>query len=423
MRRDILVSGWYGHANSGDEAILTVLLTELGRRFDLRASVLTHGHERVSRDYASLGAAGLRHWEYLGLRGAENLLRGRLGPQFAAMRRADAFVLGGGGLLRDNTNWLNLGRLLDDVFLARLLGVPVAFYAVGVGPLRSALGRRAIGAAARAASLITVRDEHSAALLRGLGLGADRVTVVSDPALLLPDADPARAAARAGLTDFLAAHPRTLFVYPASALAHPPLAPGDDRHLVRLAAAVGRLCAEDGYAAVFVPLRVAPDDPADDDDATIQRLIRHLPPGTPHRAVRAALAPVEVRALTRLATVNLTVRLHAMIYAVSCGVPCVALDYEPKVRANAARFGLAEYVVDLSDDAGADARPGAGPWDERAVRAVRRLAGGMDAERARLAAALPGLRDGARRTFTLLERLLRQPRRDPAPGARSPDPV
>ena len=179
-------------------------------------------------------------------------------------------------------------------------------------------------------------------------------------------------------------------------------------------------CAEDGYAAVFVPLRVAPDDPADNDAATIERLIRHLPPGTPHHAVQAALAPAELRALTRLATVNLTVRLHAMIYAVSCGVPCVALDYEPKVRANAARFGLAEYVVDI---AGPGASPGAEAWDGRAVEAVRRLAGGMDAERARLAAALPGLRDDARRTFTLLERLLLQPRRDPAPGGRSTAPV
>ena len=145
MKRNVLVSGWYGHANSGDEAILTVLLSELGRRFDLQASVLTHGHERVSRDYAALGAAGLRHWEYLGLRGAENLLRGRLGPQLAAMRRADAFILGGGSLLRDNTNCLNLGR-------RRPRRTPPARRAGARGTRRPAAGPGSSNSCCRAAS-------------------------------------------------------------------------------------------------------------------------------------------------------------------------------------------------------------------------------------------------------------------------------
>jgi hypothetical protein len=71
------------------------------------------------------------------------------------------------------------------------------------------------------------------------------------------------------------------------------------------------------------------------------------------------------------------------------------MDYEPKVAANAARFGLSDYVVTF--DAG---------WDDRLVTAVRRLEARLPAERDRLRALLPELQDGAAATFRYLRVLL-----------------
>ena len=387
-----VVSGWYGHGNSGDEAILMVMLEELQRLGFARVYVLTSKPDEVTRLHGAMGAVGLRHLEMVGLAGIQNLLRGRLGENLRVLRGARVFILGGGGLLRDNTNWRNLLRLVDDVVLARLFGVPVFFYALGVGPFRSWLGKRVIALAARCANEITVRDEASAQLLRGLGVPAERTTVVTDPAFLLADTAPEIAGRLAGVTAFCAQHPRVLFVYPAVAITHPPLAPNDDRHVDAFAAALERLCREDGWAVVLVPLWV---NGGEDDVATNRRIRARMDQGCAVHLVEQALPPPTMRALTVLATLNVTIRLHALIYAASHGVPSVALDYEPKVAANAARFGLSDYVVTFD--------PG---WVDRLVAAVRRLEGRLPAERARLRADMPRLRSGAAETFRRLDGLL-----------------
>jgi polysaccharide pyruvyl transferase CsaB len=387
-----VVSGWYGHGNSGDEAILMVLLAELGRLRVRPVYVLTTRPDQVTRLYGELGAIGLHHRETLGLYGLQHLMRGRLAETLRLLRGARVFILGGGGLLRDDTTWRNLLRLLDDAFLARLFGVPVFFYALGVGPIRTWLGKRAIGWAARRASAITVRDDVSAALLRDIGVPNARIAVVTDPAFRLADGSPEQAGALAGVTEFCRQHPRALFVYPTIYITEPPLAPNDDRHVATLATALDRLCRDDDWVVVLVPLYMT----GGDDDAALNRRIRaRMSPSCNVHLVERTLPPPAMRALTALATLNVTIRLHAMVYAVSLGLPCVAMDYEPKVAANAARFGLSDYVVTF--DAG---------WDDRLVTAVRRLEARLPAERDRLRALLPELQDGAAATFRYLRVLL-----------------
>lgn len=400
----VVVSGYYGYRNSGDEAILCVLLEQLARFGIHRTYVLTEIPDAIDTLYASQGAIGLRDWESVGLTGLSHLLHGRPFRKLGIQARALLFIYGGGSILRDEgMSWRNLFRLLDDIFIARLCDVPVFFYALGVGPFRSRLGRFVIGLAARAASVITVRDERGAALLLGLGVRPERICVVTDPAFLLPEADPAEAARVAGLEDFLAAHPRTLFVYPTISLTEAPLAT-DDHLLVAMAAGLSRLCREDGWAVVLVPMEVHHPHEREagslDDVTTNRRLASLMAADCAVHCVEEALAPPLARALTRLASLNVTVRLHPMIYAASLGIPSVPLNYDPKVAANAQRFGLGDYTVEFT--------PG---WPDRMVENVRRMARNLPAERVRLEAALPALRDGAAETFRLLADLLRAPGR------------
>ncbi|MGB8275433.1 MAG: polysaccharide pyruvyl transferase family protein [Alphaproteobacteria bacterium] len=392
----VMISGWYGHANSGDEAILTVLLDELNRDAAIDCYVLSSVPGEIDRLYADMRATGVRHWEYCGLRGLENLLRGRLWRQTGLLRKSRLFIFGGGSLLRDNNTYRTLFRNLDEIFLARLVGVPVFFYALGVGPFRSRFGKKLIGLASRCATVITVRDQHSADRLVQLGIPPEKITVVSDPAFLLADTDPAECAKTAGLSGFLAQNPKTLFVYPTVSLIDPSLATHDNEHLARIAGALTQLCRTDGYAVVFVPLTIG----GGVDDIDISRRIRNLMAvGSRTFIVEQTMLPRQVRGLTRLATVNLTVRLHAMIYAVSCGLPCVPVNYEPKVPANALQFGLQDYVVELDAE-----------LEGNIIENVRRLATRLPQERTRLAGLVPALERNAQETFVLLKRLLGETR-------------
>lgn len=394
--------GYYGYGNSGDEAILYVLLDQLARLGVPRTYVLTEVPDAIDRLYAAHGAVGLRDWEIVGLTGLSHLLRGRPFRKLRIQAGARVFIYGGGSILRDDgMSWRNFFRMLDDIFVARLTGVPVFFYALGVGPFRGWIGRRVIAAAARCAGAITVRDDKSAGLLRRLGIAPGRIAVVTDPAFLLPDCDPQQAARDAGIDGFLARHPRTLFVYPTMAIAEPPLAT-DDTLVHAMAAGLSRLAREDGWAMVFVPMEVLGEEDYArghrDDILTNRRIAAAMDPGCAVHLMERALPPPAMRALTRLAGINLTVRLHPMIYAASLGIPCVALNYDPKVAGNAQRFGLGQYVVDFT--------PG---WEARMVERVRHLAANLEAEQTRQRAALPALRAGAAETFSRLAAMLGLP--------------
>ena len=113
-----MISGWYGQANSGDEAILQVFLDQMEAGYRSTIYVLTSEPDAIDNDYMHRGTHGVRHWEYVGLRGMENLLRGRIFRPIQLLRGSNLFVFGGGSLLRDNTTWTNLFRLLDDIVLA-----------------------------------------------------------------------------------------------------------------------------------------------------------------------------------------------------------------------------------------------------------------------------------------------------------------
>lgn len=388
----VLISGWYGHANAGDEAILAVFLEQFAGGREFTTYVLTSEPETVDRDHAGKGAVGLRHWEYLGPRGVENLLRARVGKSIRLLYRSRMLVFGGGSILRDNTSWTNLFRLLDDIFLARLFGVPVFFYALGVGPFRSWLGRRLIAAAARCATVITVRDRASAELLQTLGIAASRITIVTDPAFLLGDTDPSGAIEAAGLTNFLATHKRTVFVYPTEALVLTTSTEPEDKLIHAFAGALQTLAEQDGFAIVFIPMRVTGGN---DDVAMGHRIQQLLPTCLPSHVVHVSLSPSAIRALTGTASVNLAVRLHAMIFAAASGVPSAAINYEPKVRANAEKFGNASYLVEPDAD-----------MEAGIVAAVRSLADNMELERNALAERLPELKTQALSTFASMARLL-----------------
>jgi polysaccharide pyruvyl transferase CsaB len=388
-----IVSGWYGFGNSGDEALLSVIVAQLAGMGIDRVDVLTAAPDAVTRRLGARGVTGVADCDSYGVGGLKNLLNGSLIAKVRHLRRARVFILGGGSLLRDNTSRHNQFRLIDDVVISRLCGVPVFLCALGVGPIETRLGRFLIGLACRCATLVTVRDERSAALVRGLGIPAGKVKVVSDPAFLLDDVPVAAALTKAGLDDVVAGGEPSLFVYPTVSMTMPPLAEHDDRHLRSLAAALDEICDAHGFRVCFIPFWVTGSDR--DDVAISRRVVALMRHQSWARVVTAQLDPEELRALTTVPTVNLTVRLHAMIYAASKGVPCVPIDYEPKVAANAERFGLSELVVGFSETMAADI-----------VDAVHRFLARRSTLEADLATRLPRLRDEAAETFRLLGRII-----------------
>ena len=305
----VVVSGYYGFGNAGDELILSALCHAL-RGHEL--VVLSADPARTRREHA-----------------VEAVPRGAPPAILRSLAQADLLVSGGGGLLQDATGPLTVPYYLGVITAALVLRKPVMVYAQGIGPLHSAWSRRLL-AVLRAASVVTVRDVESADLLRQAGVRGLHVT--ADAALALPR-PPSCAAVPAELA--------AMGVRPGEAvLAVAPRAVGDAGAIRRMAAAVdlvaGRLDARVALVAMQVPedARVC---------AQVGEALR-----SPALVLAQPLPPARYPAVFAGFRAVLGMRLHALILGVLARVPTVGLSYDPKVDAFLRSMDRPEVSLGLS---------------------------------------------------------------------------
>ena len=166
MKR-IVVSGYYGAKNAGDEAMLAAMLEVLGDLDpELHITVISADPEDTER----------RH----GVHAVGALDAGKI---FSAVRRADLLISGGGSLLQNVTSRRSLYYYMAVILLALLLGRRVMLYAQGVGPVTGRFACRCMRWLGNRVSLITVRDEGSMAELRRLGITRPPMECTADPVL------------------------------------------------------------------------------------------------------------------------------------------------------------------------------------------------------------------------------------------------
>jgi polysaccharide pyruvyl transferase CsaB len=150
----VIIAGYYGFDNLGDEAILEELINELSS-FVSKDSivVLSHNPEKTASLY---GVKSVNRWHCL--------------TWLNLLRKAKLLVSGGGGLFQDRTGFGSVIFYGTQIILARLCGAKVLIYAQGIGPLQKVfsicLARFAFGLANK----IVVRDSNSLALIASWGL-------------------------------------------------------------------------------------------------------------------------------------------------------------------------------------------------------------------------------------------------------------
>ena len=291
----MLISGYYGLGNLGDEALLDVIVKRL------RASYPAGSIDVLSADPAGT-AARLQ---------VEATPRMDLGAVRRAIDRADVVLSGGGGLLQNVTSLRSLLYYAGIVRTATRARKRTMIFAQSIGPL-DLFGRAVVRACCGGVAAATVRDERSRQLLASL-LPQVRVERTADPVFLLePDTAPLDLAAE-GLDG-----PGPLVVVSVRRWQH------NEATVSALAAAVDRLTNEHGAQVAFLPL----GGPSDADVST--GVIR-----------RAKSAPLLLPAMTLgqaaqiigRASLVIGMRLHALIIAARLGVPFTAVPYDPKVTA------------------------------------------------------------------------------------------
>ncbi len=338
MKR-LTLSGYYGYGNAGDEAVLAGLAQ--GFR-DARPA----GELELVALSGSPAATEAAH----GIMAADRYGASALVKTIA---RTDIFLSGGGSLLQDVTSAHGIFYYLGVVRLAQMLGKKTMFIAQGIGPLRLARSRRLVASVANRLGAITVRDPDSASLLREIGTTKPPIEVTADPALLLTPNSPLPPAAVDG-----GAARNEAGIFGVA------LRPWQGQE--GLGGHIANACgpALGGHRALLFPMQPQTDRPAAEQFA--QKW---------HQASRATLCSPEKglpSLISNIASCEMMIgmRLHALILAAACGVPSVALSYDPKVDAFMQGSGQGDAVYRLAEpDPDALTEMLARVWAARAVRA------------------------------------------------------
>lgn len=299
MPRNLLMAGYFGSGNLGDDAILLGFIQGLGQA-DVEVTVLSGTPEETYRLY-----------------GFTSVPRKDVNAVKRAIEKCDALVFPGGSIFQDVTSVRSVSYYQGLVKMAKAAGKRVFLMGQGVGPVRRFLGRRMTAAAYNAADMITVRDPASAQTLKELGV-TKGVRVTADSALILPRpqiADDAQ--------NFAVGNMKTVGI---SARPH---------KKVDVAKVFGEL-AKLLYQANYIPQLVEMD--RNEDGALITEISKVQGGKVPE--LRKIATPMQMQQrMARMDSV-IAMRLHAGVLAASVGVPPFMVSYDPKVTAFAKMLDL-----------------------------------------------------------------------------------
>jgi polysaccharide pyruvyl transferase CsaB len=317
----VLVCGYYGFENAGDELILDLLLEDL-RSMDSEVEItVVSGAPESVRRRPSIDAIHLSD--------AEATIR--------AAVNADLMVLGGGGIFQDYDTTDPKTVLLASqggiahysgfAILGGLVGTPVAIYAVGIGPITTDQGRYLTALAFAAASSATVRDETSRLLLEDMGVDSAGIIVTADPVFAL---NPARSDA-AARTNVIGVAVRPW---------------GGGGWLDPLTEALARLAHTDHAALRLIPMQSS--ERAHEDDVNVASdIARRLASEVTVEVEPATCDPERLLKTIQGCDVVVAMRLHAVIMAATCGTPVVALAYDNKVATQMRDLGMSALTLEL----------------------------------------------------------------------------
>lgn len=162
----IVLAGYYGFGNAGDELILESVCRGLKQcGLSDRLTVLSADPASTRREFS---VDAVSRWSPVSI--------------LSSLSRAQLLLFGGGGLLQDSTGALGIWYYLTLLWAAALLRRKIWIYAAGIGPVRNPLYRRLIAWTLKSADRVTVRDEESREALRSYGFDGE-IRLGCDPVL------------------------------------------------------------------------------------------------------------------------------------------------------------------------------------------------------------------------------------------------
>lgn len=296
----VVISGFYGFHNIGDEAILETLIQKL-RSIEPNVSITVLTNSPVETKEKFRVNTVKRH----------DVLK-----VFAAIMKTDVLLSGGGSLLQDDTSARSIHYYLAIIRMGLMLKKQVYLISNGIGPIIREHNKKQVARVLNKVNHTTVRDFNSKKLLEEIGVDSNRISVSADLVIdmemqpmqvgerilnKLPIVDKSRKMIGIAIRkkDFKDVEKREALVRFANRLAQK-------------------------YTVLFIPFYY-------DDDAKIEDDIRHLVED--HVVfLRDKHDADEVLSVMQHLNILIGSRLHSLIFSLVAEVPFIGISYDPKIE-------------------------------------------------------------------------------------------
>lgn len=314
----LVISGYYGFDNIGDEAILQSLI-DLFFEFDpnVNITVLSSDPRKTSYQFSYKIKA-----------------INRLDPFkiISEIKKSNLFISGGGGLLQDVTSFKSISYYVGLIFLAQNLNIPTMICAQGIGPINYNFNQNIVKKVLNKTNVITVRDVSSMEYLIKLGIDQEKIFVTTDPVITLKPVNNQRASeliAKTGLD------PKK----PTIGISIRPWKTWYERQLKSFTSVIGQLANKFNTQILIIPFQMSQDYWLCKEAFQCLNL-RPADYTTKIGILDYNCTPSEIMGIISQMALVIGMRLHSLIMAAATYVPAIGISYDPKIINFAKQVGF-----------------------------------------------------------------------------------
>jgi polysaccharide pyruvyl transferase CsaB len=291
---DIMISGYYGFNNSGDDYILKAIIQDLKKNiFDIKILVLSNNPTETKKNY-----------------NVEAIHRLNIFAIRSYMKRTRLLISGGGSLIQDVTSTHSLRYYLWIIKQAIKYSTRVMLYANGIGPIIHNKNKKLAAKILNKADLITLRDKQSMCELIKIGVNKPDMLVTADAVFSLK----------------CAIHKKNFFSekkYFVVAIRQWKY--NSSEFEKKIASLIEYVSCKYDMIPVLLAMHPA-------CDAFIMNNIENLIKKVVAKCINADYSINCLSELISNAEFVFAMRLHTVIYAIQTATPILALVYDPKVK-------------------------------------------------------------------------------------------
>lgn len=315
--KKIVISGYFGFDNSGDDAILKAMVADFKKiNNDLSITALSNNPKKTKEVY-----------------GINAVNRFKVSEVWKALSECDIFLSGGGSLLQDFTSTRSIIYYLAVILMAKMRKKKVYVYANGIGPIDKGFSRFLTKFVLNRVDYITLRDSLSEEFVKNLGVKNKNIEVTADPVFSLESATDKRVKEILEIENIKLTDKTIGFC----------LRDYENSESLKIKfAEVVDMLIEDGYDVLLVPFHMPRDNVYSKEIAKLSSYRDKV------QVVENTYSAGELMGIFKHLKLLVAMRLHSVIYGANVNLPMVGVIYDPKVRAMVHELGIKESV-DVKD--------------------------------------------------------------------------